>query len=61
LILRLSLFFSAAAELATFVRTREAAAWDQEIDADFAEERRLRAVLEDVRANLRAGRVEELP
>jgi hypothetical protein len=48
-------------ELATFIRKREDLAWDQQIDADFSENGRLHAVLEEVRADLKAGRVEELP
>jgi hypothetical protein len=49
------------AELAQFIRERDAAAWDREIDKDFDEGGRLRPVLEEVRADLRADRVEELP
>ena len=49
------------AELAAFVRERDEAVWDRQIDVDFAEDGRLRAVLEEVRADLRAGRMEELP
>ena len=48
-------------ELAAYVREREEAVWDRQIDADFAEDGRLRAVLEEVRGDLRAGRMEELP
>jgi len=48
-------------ELAAFIRKREDSAWDRQIDADFAENGRLRGVLDEVRADLRAGRVEELP
>ncbi|PYI95396.1 MAG: hypothetical protein DME98_16810 [Verrucomicrobia bacterium] len=49
------------AELAAFIRERENAAWDRQIDEDFAEDGRLRRVLEEVRENIRAGRLEELP
>ena len=49
------------AKLASFIRQRENAAWDQQIDADFAEDVRLRPILEEVRKNIRAGRLEELP
>jgi hypothetical protein len=49
------------AELATFIREQDNLAWDQEIDADFAKGGRLRAVLEEVREDAKAGRVEELP
>ena len=48
-------------ELASFIRKREEAAWDRQIDADFAENGRLRCVLEEVRVDLHAGRVEDLP
>ncbi len=48
-------------ELAGFIRRRDEAGWDRQIDADFAEDGRLRGVLEEVRADMRAGRVEELP
>jgi hypothetical protein len=49
------------ADLAAFIRERENAAWDRQIDADFAEDGRLRPLLEEVRENIRAGRLEELP
>jgi len=47
-------------ELASFIRKREEAAWDRQIDADFADDGCLRGVLEEVRTDLRAGRDEEL-
>lgn len=49
------------AKLVVFIHERENAAWDQQIDADFAEDGRLRPVLEEVRENIRAGRLEKLP
>jgi hypothetical protein len=49
------------AELASFICERENAEWDRQIDADFAEDGRLRPILEKVRENIRAGRLEELP
>jgi hypothetical protein len=49
------------AELAVFIRERDNAAWDREIDEDFSETGRLRRVMEEVRDDARAGRVEELP
>jgi hypothetical protein len=49
------------AELASFIREREDAAWDRQIDEDFAENGRLRPVLEEVRKNIQTGRLEELP
>lgn len=48
-------------KLASFVRERENAAWDRQIDADFAENGRLRPILDEVREDVRAGRLEELP
>jgi hypothetical protein len=49
------------AELAEFIRERENAEWDRQIDADFAPGGRLRGLLDEAREDLRAGRVEELP
>ena len=49
------------AELASFVRQRENAAWDRQIDADFAEGGRLRPLLDEVRQDIREGRLEDLP
>lgn len=48
------------ADLAAFNRER-GDAWDRQIDVDFAEGGRLHHVLEEVRANLRPGRFEDLP
>jgi hypothetical protein len=48
-------------ELAAYVRQREDAAWDQQIDADFAEGGRLRPLLDEVEKNIRAGRLSDLP
>lgn len=49
------------AELASFIRHREDAAWDRQIDADFAEGGRLRPLLDEVREDISAGRLEDLP
>jgi len=49
------------AELAAFIRERDSAAWDREIDEDFSETGRLRRVLDEVRDDARTGRLEELP
>ena len=49
------------AELAAFIRERENAAWDRQIDEDFDEDGRLHPILEEVRKNIRAGRLEDLP
>jgi hypothetical protein len=49
------------AELAAFIRERDQAGWDRQIDADFAEGGRLHSVAEDVRADIRAGRLQDLP
>lgn len=48
------------AEVSAFIAEYEAAAWDRQIDADFAEGGRLRSVLEEVKADLRAGRLDNL-
>jgi hypothetical protein len=49
------------AELAAFIRARDDAAWDREIDEDFVKTGRLRRVMEEVSDDTRAGRLEELP
>jgi len=49
------------AELAAFIRKQDTALWDREIDADFAEDGRLRSVVNEVEADIRDGRLEELP
>jgi hypothetical protein len=49
------------ADLAAFVRKRENAAWDRQIDEDFAEGGRLRPFLDEVREHIRKGTLEELP
>lgn len=48
-------------ELATFIRERDDAAWDRQIDADFADGGRLSEVAEEIRADMRAGRLQDLP
>lgn len=48
-------------ELAAFVRQREDAAWDQQIDADFGKGGRLAPVINEVREDIRAGRLTDLP
>jgi hypothetical protein len=50
---------SELAELAAFIRQQDNAAWDREIDADFAEDGRLRAVADEVRADIGKGRLED--
>ncbi len=49
------------AELASFIRERENAAWDRQIDADFSGNGRLHTVLDEVRADIQHGRLEEMP
>ncbi len=49
------------AELASFVRERENATWDRQIDADFADDGRLRPILDEVREDIRVGRLQDLP
>jgi hypothetical protein len=49
------------AELAAFIRERDQNAWDRQIDDDFAEGGRLHRVAEEVRADIHAGRLRDLP
>ena len=49
------------ADLATFIRERDNAAWDRQIDADFAEGGRLSEVAQEVRSDIRADRLQDLP
>jgi hypothetical protein len=49
------------ADLATFVRERDQRAWDRQIDSDFGEGGRLASVAEEVRNDIRAGRLQDLP
>jgi hypothetical protein len=48
-------------ELAAFIRERDNAAWDRQIDSEFSEGSRLHSVAEEVRADIRAGRLQDLP
>jgi hypothetical protein len=48
-------------DLASFIRQRENAGWDREIDADFAKGGRLRPLLDEVREDIRKGKVQDLP
>jgi hypothetical protein len=49
------------AELAAFIRERDQAAWDCQIDADFAEGGRLHSVINEVDADIRASRFQDMP
>ena len=49
------------AELAAFIRERDQAAWDRQIDEDFATGGRLTRIAGEVRADIRAGRLQDLP
>jgi len=49
------------AELAAFIREHENAAWDRQIDDDFADNGRLRPLLDEVREDIRAGGLDDLP
>jgi hypothetical protein len=49
------------AELAAFIRERDQAAWDRQIDRDFAEDGRLHSVAEEVRSDIHVGRLQDLP
>ena len=48
-------------ELAAFIRERDNAAWDRQIDSDFSDNGRLRSVADEVREDIRAGRLQDLP
>lgn len=48
-------------ELAAFIRERDNAAWDRQIDSDFSQDGRLSSVAEEVRGDIRAGRLQDLP
>jgi hypothetical protein len=49
------------AELAAFIRERDNAAWDRQIDTDFAKGGRLHDVVAEVEADIRADRLQDLP
>ena len=49
------------AEVSAFLAERDAATWDKQIDEDFAAGGRLHGLLEEVRADIHAGRLEDLP
>jgi hypothetical protein len=49
------------AELAAFIRQRDNAIWDRQIDADFAEGGRLHEIVGEVRADARTGKLQDLP
>ena len=49
------------AEVSAFIAQKEAKDWDAKIDADFAPGGRLAAVLEEVKADYKAGRTWDLP
>ena len=48
-------------ELAAFIRERDSAAWDRQIDSDFSDDGRLNSVAEEIRTDIRAGRLQDLP
>jgi hypothetical protein len=48
-------------KLAAYIRERENAAWDRQIDNDFAADGRLRPLLDEVREDIRADRLDDLP
>jgi hypothetical protein len=45
------------AELAAFIRERDQAAWDRQIDADFAQGDRLQSVVKEADADIGARRL----
>ena len=52
---------SELAELSAYIAQRDNTEWDAEIDRDFSEGGRLTPVLDEVRADIRAGRLDEMP
>ena len=49
------------AELSAYIAQRDSAEWDAQVDQDFSEGGLLRPVLDEVRADLRAGRLDKMP
>ncbi len=49
------------AELSAYIAQRDHSEWDAQIDRDFSEGGRLRPVLDEVRADILSGRLEEMP
>ena len=49
------------AELSGYFAQRDHAVWSAEIDRDFSEGGRLRGLLDEVRADIGAGRLGEMP
>ncbi len=49
------------AELAAYIARRDNAEWDRQIERDFSEGGRLHHVLDEVRADIEAGRLTDLP
>lgn len=49
------------AELSAYIANRDSAEWDAQIDRDFSEEGILRPVLDEVRADIRAGHLDKIP
>ena len=49
------------AELSAYIAKRDSAEWDAQIDRAFSEGGLLRPVLEEVRADIRAGRLDKMP
>jgi hypothetical protein len=49
------------AELAAYIAQRDGAEWDAQIDRDFGKGGRLQPLLGEIRADIRAGRLEEMP
>jgi hypothetical protein len=49
------------AKLGAYIRERENVAWNRQIDNDFADNGRLRPLLEEVREDIRADRLDDLP
>ena len=48
-------------ELAAYIAHRDGVEWDAQIDRDFGEGGRLRPVLDEVRPDIFAGRLDKMP
>ena len=49
------------AELAAYIAHRDGAEWDAQIDRDFDQGGRLQPILDEVRSDILAGRLDKMP
>ena len=52
---------SERAELSAYIAQRESAEWDAQIDRDFSVGGCLQSILDEVRADIRAGHLDTMP